>query len=106
MADIRQYDCPKKYILMHKNVPVCNIELDEASGAISAVANAVAPAHIPVGITVKKGVIDRAALNEWWKGRAIPASRDGIRGALAELNLATTQKLLEKCLGLSLFDQY
>lgn len=96
----------KNYMLMHKNVPVCNIDLDEASGAISAVSNMVALAHVPVSITVKKGAIDRAALNEWWKGRAIPASRDGIRGALAELNLSTTQKLLEKCLGLSLSDQY
>lgn len=106
MADSKQYDCYKRYILMHKNVPVCDIELDEESGAISAVVKAEAPAHVPVGIMVKKGVIDRAALNEWWKGRAIPASRDGIRGALAELNLSTTQKLLEKCLGLSLSDQY
>lgn len=96
----------KKYSLMHKNVPVCDIELDEATGAISAVSNVEAPAHVPVGIAVKKGVVDRGALNEWWKGRAIPASRDGIRGALAELNLSTTQKLLEKCLGLSLSDQY
>lgn len=99
-------DESKKYVLMHKNVPVCDIELDEASGAISAIGKASAEAHVPIGISVKKGVIDRAALNEWWKGRAIPASRDGIRDALAELNLATTQKLLEKCLGLSLSDQY
>ena len=55
---------------------------------------------------MKKGVIDRAALNDWWKGRAIPASRSGIKNALLELNLATTQKLLDKCLGLSLSDQY
>ncbi|WP_412205211.1 hypothetical protein [Anaerobutyricum hallii] len=39
-------------------------------------------------------------------GRAIPASRAGIRNALEQLNLSTTQKLLEKCLGLSLSDQY
>lgn len=99
-------DSKKKYMLMHKNIPVCKIELDEASGAISAVSNAEDPMHVPVGIAVKKGVVDRAALNEWWKGRAIPASRDGIRSALEELNLSNTQKLLEKCLGLSLSDQY
>lgn len=65
-----------------------------------------AMSHVPVGIPVKKGVINRAALNEWWKGRAIPASRAGIRNALEQLNLSTTQKLLEQCLGLSLSDQY
>lgn len=55
---------------------------------------------------MKKGKVDRAALNEWWKGRAIPASRDGIKNALIELNVTSTQKLLDKCLGLSLSDQY
>ena len=99
-------DSMKKYILMHKNQRVADMELDEASCAISAISHVYAEHHVPVGISVKKGMIDRAALNEWWKGRAIPASRAGIKNALVELNLATTQKLLEKCLGLSLSDQY
>ncbi|MVB10464.1 hypothetical protein CAFE_11530 [Caprobacter fermentans] len=96
----------QQYVLMHKNIPVVDLELDTASGSISAVGSAHEQAHVPVGIPVKKGKIDRAALNEWWKGRAIPASRDGIRHALAELNVSTTQQLLDKCLGLSLSDQY
>ena len=95
-----------RYTLMHKNIPVADIELDEATCAISAVGPVYKASHIPVGTPVKKGVIDRAALNDWWKGRAIPASRSGIKNALLELNLATTQKLLDKCLGLSLSDQY
>lgn len=99
-------DSMKKYVLMHKNIPVADIELDEASCAISAIGHVHVENHVPVGISVKKGMIDRSALNEWWKGRAIPASRAGIKSALVELNLATTQKLLEKCLGLSLSDQY
>ena len=96
----------QQYVLMHKNVPVADLELDTASGSISAVGSAHEEAHVPVGIPVKKGKIDRAALNEWWNGRAIPASRDGIRHALTELNVSTTQQLLDKCLGLSLSDQY
>ena len=96
----------QQYVLMHKNVPVADLELDTASGSISAVGSAHKEAHVPVGIPVKKGKIDRAALNEWWNGRAIPASRDGIRHALTELNVSTTQQLLDKCLGLSLSDQY
>lgn len=82
------------------------MELDEATCAVSAVSHVYSESHVPVVIPVKKGVINRAALNEWWKGRAIPASRAGIRNALEQLNLSTTQKLLEKCLGLSLSDQY
>ena len=96
----------KKYILMHKELSVARVVLDEATGLITAV-NAVDNAeHLPLGVNVRKGVVDRAALNEWWMGRAIPASRAGLRHALEELNIATPQKLLEKCLGLSLSDQY
>lgn len=96
----------QQFVLMHKNVPVADLELDTASGSISAIGSAHEEAHVPVGVPVNKGKIDRAALNEWWKGRAIPASRDGIRHALTELNIPTTQQLLDKCLGLSLSDQY
>lgn len=96
----------QSYILMHKNVSVADITLDAASGAISAIGSVYGQAHVPVGIPVKKGEIDRTALNTWWKGRAIPASRDGIHQTLIALNLSSTQKLVEKCLGLSLSDQY
>lgn len=96
----------RKYILMHKNMPVAGLELDTASGSISAINSVLNTVHVPVGIPVNRGKIDRTALNEWWRNRAIPASRDGIRYALAELNIATPQQLLDKCLGLSLSDQY
>lgn len=95
-----------EYRLMHKNTAVANITLDDASCFISRVGEVHAENHVPVGIPVRKGEIDRAALNEWWKSRAIPASRQGIREALDELHLSTTQRLLDKCFGLSLSDQY
>jgi len=57
-------DGMKQYILMHKNIPVADIELDEASSAISAIGHIYEAPHVPVGISVKKGVIDRSALNE------------------------------------------
>lgn len=96
----------KDFILMHKETPVAEIALDSATASISAIGEVYAPAHVPVGIAVKKSKIDRAALNEWWRGRAIPASRAGLRHALEELHIASPQALLEKCLGLSLSDQY
>ena len=95
-----------KYILMHKDNPVAALEIDEASGVISAIGEVYAEEHIPLGITVKRGRIERSELNDWWKGRAIPASRSGIKKVLEDLQIATTQRLLEKCLGLSLSDQY
>ncbi len=96
----------QEYILMHKEIPVAEITIDEVSGSIAAVGTLYAEKHLPVDIPVKKHAPDRAALNSWWQGRSIPASRMGIRSALEELKLSSTQMLLEKCLGLSLSDQY
>ncbi len=96
----------KRYILMHGDIRVALLVLDQVSGAVTAVEQVYETAHVPVGIPVRKGVIDRGVLNQWWSGRAIPASRDGIRRALAELNVDSPQLLPEKCLGLSLSDQY
>lgn len=95
-----------KYILMHKTIPVVEIEIDEASSSISTIGKVYSKDHVPLGIPVRKGEINRGVLNEWWKNRAIPASRDGIGQALLELNVSTTQKLLDKSFGLSLSDHY
>ena len=100
MAEIR------KYILKHKNIPVAPLTLDCVTGGILSVDQVFAEAHVPVGVPVKKGHIDRGALNEWWSGRAIPASRSGLKEALSRMEISQPQLLLEKCLGLSLSDQY
>ena len=81
----------KKYVLMHKEVAVAEVELDEATGLITAVYDVSNAAHLPLGVSVRKGIADRAALNEWWMGRAIPANRAGLRHVLEELNIATPQ---------------
>ena len=65
------------YTLMHKEIPVVDIELDDASGAITRVDDVHNAAHIPIGIAYKNDILDRKALNKWWYGRSIPASRQG-----------------------------
>lgn len=95
-----------EYALMHKDIRVAELILDEAVGSIARIIAVFAPEHVPVGIPVKACEIDRAALNEWWRNRAIPASRQGIRDALEALHLPATQNLLDKSMGLSLSDQY
>ncbi len=95
-----------KYTLMHKDVRVAELDIDEATGSIQKIDGLYDAAHLPVGIQVKKGIADRAALNEWWADRSIPASRSGIRTALETLHLQSTKMLLTRCLGLSLSDQY
>ena len=95
-----------KCTLMHKRTAVADIELDDATGFIQKINTVYAPAHLPVGVPVRRGAADRAALNEWWTDRSIPASRSGIREALETLELSNTKKLLVRCYGLSLSDQY
>lgn len=91
---------------MHKNIPVADVELDTISGDVIAVNFIHDEAHVPVGIPVKKGRLDRNAFNEWWRDRAIPETRAEIKEALKRLRLPDTRSLPEKCLGLSLSDQY
>ncbi|WP_238726236.1 HipA domain-containing protein [Diplocloster modestus] len=95
-----------KCTLMHKRTAVADIELDDATGFIQKINTVYAPAHLPVGVPVRRGTADRAALNEWWTDRSIPASRSGIREALETLELSNTKILLVRCYGLSLSDQY
>ena len=95
-----------EYTLMHKNVPVLDIDLDEATSSVRKILAAHHLEHLPLGTASKQGDTDRAALNAWWIDRSIPASRSGIRKALETLELPNTQMLLTRCFGLSLSDQY
>lgn len=98
-----------KYTLMHKNVAVADIEIDEALGGVTKIRNITAKEHLPVGtlrIQRDDEVVDRYAFNQWWTGRSIPASRMGVSDALETLGIYNTKLLLTKCLGLSLSDHY
>lgn len=95
-----------KCTLMHKQIAVAEMELDDSTGFIQKIGMVHVPEHLPVGIAVKKGIADRAALNEWWTDRSIPASRSGVREALETLEITSTKMLLVRCYGLSLSDQY
>ncbi|WP_287993094.1 HipA domain-containing protein [Ruminococcus sp.] len=95
------------YTLMHKNIPVADIEIDEDTGVIIRIGDIYAKEHLPAGVPFcHNGTIDRAALNKWWTRRSIPASRMGINDALEILGIYNTELLLTKCLGLSLSDHY
>ena len=86
-----------KYTLMHKRIDVAEIELDDATGFIQKIGTVYAPEHLPVGIPVRKGMADRAAMNAWWTDRSIPASRSGVREALETLEITSTKMLLVCC---------
>lgn len=92
--------------LMHKRLAVADLELDDTTAFIQKVNTVYAPAHLPMGVLPSHGSVDRAALNEWWTDRSIPASRSGVREALETLDIASTKLLLLRCCGLSLSDHY
>jgi hypothetical protein len=90
---------------MHGKIPVADVSMDERIGVIIKINNIRNAEHFPVG-TTWKGVPDRGDLNEWWRGRGIPASRAGLREAIEDLGVLSEKELLAKGLGLSLSDQY
>ena len=70
-----------KYILMHKDIPVCEIEITDASFSIENVSKICNPEHIPLGLSENEK-INLRKFNKWYKGRSIPASRQGLADAL------------------------
>lgn len=95
-----------KRILMHKRIPVISIEFDSFTGHIQKICDVYNPKHLPIGISIKNGIVDKNAFNIWWISRSIPASHNGIAKALETLEIPNTKFLLLRCYGLSLSDQY
>ena len=95
-----------KYTLMHKNVAVADIDIYEQSGTITNIGKTYNLEHLPVGVHLINGNINRNELNAWWRERSIPAERTGINRIFAKLNIHSIKQLLIYCNGLSLSDCY
>jgi len=95
---------------MHKNTLVASVVISEHTGTIEKINEVYNPPHLPIGtasITRRDGErLDLARLNNWWCGRAIPASRDGFEGILIKLGQISNSSLALRCYGLSLSDHY
>ena len=97
-----------RYSLMHKNIVVADIEVDEVIGGITNIYDVFAPNHLPIGVYSKqngKDVVDRYALNQWFADRCIPKHRMDIEEALEVLKFSARQLVIESW-GLSLSDHY
>lgn len=91
----------KEYYLMHKDIPVCLMEISE-DGVLGTVRrNEAASAHFPLG-----GQMNNMKFHEWWKDRAIPKTRHGAKSALQKLGYSSTNSALVNNLALSLSDCY
>jgi hypothetical protein len=91
----------REYYLMHKDIPVCLMEISD-DGAISRVRrNEAAANHFPLG-----GQMNNMRFHEWWNDRAIPKTRHGAKTALQKLGYTSTNSALVNNLALSLSDCY
>lgn len=100
------YDIPNNWTLMHKNTPVSDIRINERLGSIVGVDKIHNVKHAPLITTDKLGSINHQQLDKWFKGRAIPASRQNVMRMLHELQIDTPAALSLKSQGLSLSDHY
>lgn len=94
-------DTTDLFILKHKDLDVAMMKMDVRTGMIEYVLSVYLPEELPAGCAP-----DGTGLGEWWKLRAIPDSRKGIRQVLSRLSEATSQSLMLSSYGLSLTDHY
>ena len=91
----------KEYYLMHKDIPVCLMEISDDGTLGSVRRNEAASVHFPLG-----GQMNNMKFHEWWRDRAIPKTRHGARSALQRLGYSSTNSALVNNLALSLSDCY
>ncbi|MCR5609170.1 MAG: HipA domain-containing protein [Lachnospiraceae bacterium] len=94
-----------RYFLMHKKIEVAMLTIDEINGVISSIDEMYNPEHFPLGVFTKENA-DRKELNDWWRGRSIPASRNGLQETLEKVGENDIMSLILKSCGLSLSDHY
>lgn len=94
-------DTTDLFILKHKDLDVAMMKMDIRTGMIEYVLSVYLPEELPAGCAP-----DGTGLGEWWKLRAIPDSRKGIRQVLSRLSEETSQSLMLSAYGLSLTDHY
>ena len=90
-----------EYYLMHKDIPVCLMEISEDGRLGNYKKNEAQIDHFPIG-----GRMNDMRFHEWWKDRAIPKTRNGAKSALQKLGYESTNSALVDNLALSLSDCY
>lgn len=90
-----------EYYLMHKDIPVCLMEVSDEGTLGNVRRNEDALEHFPLG-----GQMNNMKFHEWWRDRAIPRTRHGAKTALQQLGYTSTNSALVNNLALSLSDCY
>lgn len=90
-----------EYYLMHKNIPVALLNIDEQGNAKLVNKIPGNENHFPLGAK-----LNDFKFIEWWRDRYIPDNRDGIKKALQNTDYQSTGNALIDNLALSLTDCY
>ena len=97
---------PRKLIMCGDH-PVLAFEYDPESGRACSSGEVLDHDRLPLEFTTHgKSALYAKRIDEWWRSRAIPSTRDGIRRVLESLGASSTGELLDRTYGLSLSDQY
>ena len=97
---------PRKLIMCGDH-PVLAFEYDPESGRACSSGEVLDSRRVPLEFTTHgKSALYAKRIDEWWRSRAIPSTRDGIRRVLESLGASSTGELLDRTYGLSLSDQY
>jgi len=100
-----------KCVLLNKNNEIAVLEYNEVLHGFDKVYKIINIDYAPLIINKYYEKNDDEVsflrkLNEWFKGRGIPAWRDKLDILLHKLNIESPSELLDKAFGLSLSDQY
>ena len=98
-----------KYILMNKNKPILLLEYNTKYNTIEKIYDIYNIEYAPLSVynankNISKNLV--AEVNKWFRNRGIPSWRKNIEKLLENLNVSTTEELLNKAYALSLSDQY
>ena len=86
---------PRKLIMCGDH-PVLAFEYEPASGRACSSGEVLDPRRLPLEFTTHgKSALYARRIDEWWKSRAIPSTRDGIRRVLDSLGASSTGELLQ-----------
>lgn len=91
-------------ILMDKNIPVAELQIDIGFGLILGINKMENPEHLP--LLAKYNKDQAAGLRHWLGTRSIPKTRKNLDAILQEAGVETSDALSLKSLGLNLSDQY
>ena len=98
--------CTKTLTVMNKNHPVLDFLYDTECHYVEKILECREIDYAPLAFFDREGNVTRTTVTDWWRGRAIPASRQRIRGMLFDLDIDSTFELLDASNGLSLSDRY